>query len=117
MKTSKALAVVLAVFMAMATGGCILANRSWQKLAESNGFEGPVNQAEDRGEGQLVLVVSYGGCRIHILTHKPWYEDYTVTYLPENPKLSQVEVATATKLSQLPTEYDLAVCATATLTR
>lgn len=105
----KALAVSVVCLLALLGGGC--ANRSWNDLANTNGFSGPVELYEDRGGKQLVLTVSYGSCRIHVLTHRPWYDSYAVTYLPADVNLQKVDNATATKLNQLPKEYNLGVCA------
>jgi hypothetical protein len=102
----------LVVVAIVASLGCGAWRRSWDDLADSNGFSGPVELSEDRGDGQLVLSVGYGKCRIHVLTHKPWYDNYTVTYLPSNTRLDHVNEATATKLGSLPAEYALGDCVT-----
>lgn len=101
--------LVWALVMLLLLTGCG-ANRSWSGLAASNGFSGPVELSEDRGDGQLVLFAWYGKCRIRLLTHKPWYDDYTVTYLPANANLADVSEATASKLSVLPAEYAMGDC-------
>ena len=98
------------LIMLFSTGCHTFPRRGWEELAVTNGFNAPVKLLEDRGQSQLVLEVRYGVCRIRLLTHKPWYDDYASTYLPIDSKQQPVENATADKLFKLPAIYDLAVC-------
>lgn len=86
-------------------------DRSWDELAKSNGFGDPVTLEKNlNGSNHLLLDVMYGRCEITVRTTDPWYDDYDVTYVPNDQELSEVPHATADKLDTLPPTYGLDDC-------